>query len=75
MVDRINRMFRVIKDLEQELGGKPTPEDIAIAMEMDISKVNHLLDIIHHIRYWLSIFDIINIYGKNTGNESCWRSI
>lgn len=50
MVDRINRMFRVIKDLEQDLGGKPTPEDIALAMDLDISKVNHLLDIIRHPR-------------------------
>jgi RNA polymerase primary sigma factor len=43
MSDRIRRLYRVARELEQEYGRKPTAEEIAISMEMDPRKVQWML--------------------------------
>lgn len=43
MTDRIRRLYRVIRELEQEYGRKPTPEEIAKEMELEPSKVQWML--------------------------------
>ncbi len=43
MSDRIRRLYRVARELEQEYGRKPTAEEIAKVMEMDPRKVQWML--------------------------------
>jgi RNA polymerase primary sigma factor len=43
MSDRIRRLYRVARDLEQEYGRKATPEEIAQEMQMDPRKVRWML--------------------------------
>ncbi len=43
MSDRIRRVYRAARDLEQEIGRKPTPEEIAKVLEMDARKVQWML--------------------------------
>ncbi len=43
MSDRIRRLYRVARELEQELGRKPTPEEIALHMELDPRKVQWMM--------------------------------
>lgn len=43
MSDRIRRLYRVARQLEQEYGRKPTPEEIAVEMEMEPRKVRWML--------------------------------
>jgi RNA polymerase primary sigma factor len=43
MSDRIRRLYRVARQLEQEYGRKPTPEEIACEMEMEPRKVRWML--------------------------------
>jgi RNA polymerase primary sigma factor len=43
MSDRIRRLYRVARDLEQEYGRKPTAEEIAKEMEIDPRKVQWML--------------------------------
>ncbi|HYO89364.1 MAG TPA: sigma-70 family RNA polymerase sigma factor [Candidatus Limnocylindrales bacterium] len=43
MSDRIRRMYKTARDLEQENGRKATPEEIAVAMNVDLRKVRWML--------------------------------
>lgn len=45
MVETINRLARTQRQLVQELGRDPSPEEIAAEMELEIDKVNHILKI------------------------------
>ena len=43
MVETINKVIRVSRQLLQELGHDPTPEEIAEEMDMDVEKVREIL--------------------------------
>ncbi|NIS79932.1 MAG: RNA polymerase sigma factor RpoD [Anaerolineales bacterium] len=43
MSDRIRRLYKVARQLEQDLGRKPTPEEIAHMMEIDPRKVQWMM--------------------------------
>jgi len=45
MVETMNRLARTQRQLVQELGREPTPEEIANEMELEVEKVNHILKI------------------------------
>jgi RNA polymerase primary sigma factor len=45
MSDRIRRLYRVIRELEQEHGRKPTVEEIAAEMEMEPRKIQWMLKV------------------------------
>jgi RNA polymerase primary sigma factor len=45
MVDRIRRMYREVQDLQQELGQRPTPEEIAERMELPVERVRWMLKV------------------------------
>ncbi len=45
MVETINKVIRVSRQLLQELGHDPTPEEIAKEMDMDVQKVREILKI------------------------------
>ncbi|MGH2628865.1 MAG: RNA polymerase sigma factor RpoD [Anaerolineales bacterium] len=43
MSDRIRRLYKVARQLEQDMGRKPTPEEIAGVMEVDSRKVQWMM--------------------------------
>ncbi len=45
MVETINRLIRVSRQLLQELGREPTPEEIAEQMELSVDKVREIMKI------------------------------
>jgi RNA polymerase primary sigma factor len=45
MTDRIRRLFRVARELEQELSRKPTVEELAAQMELEPRKVQWMLKV------------------------------
>jgi len=45
VVEQINRLVRVQRDLERELGREPTPEEIAAELEIAVGKVREILKI------------------------------
>lgn len=45
MVENINRVQTVIRQLIQDLGREPTPEEIAAEMGEEVVKINHILKI------------------------------
>ncbi|MCR5774978.1 MAG: RNA polymerase sigma factor RpoD [Lachnospiraceae bacterium] len=45
MVETINKLIRVSRQLLQELGREPTPEEIAVQMNMPVDKVREILKI------------------------------
>jgi RNA polymerase primary sigma factor len=45
MTDRIRHMYKAARDLEQELGHPPSPEELAVKMETDTHKVNWMLQV------------------------------
>ncbi len=45
MVEKISRYVRAKKDLFQGLGREPSPEEIAAEMEVEVSKVRHIIKI------------------------------
>lgn len=45
MVETINRYLRTSRKMMQELGREPTPEEVAKAMEVDISKVREIIKV------------------------------
>ena len=45
MVETMNRLSRTQRQLVQELGREPTPQEIANEMELEVEKVNHILKI------------------------------
>lgn len=45
MIETINKMLRVNRQLTQELGREPTPEEIGREMDLDLSKVRYILKI------------------------------
>ena len=45
MIETINKLIRTSRQLVQELGREPTPEEIAIKMEVPVDKVRKVLKI------------------------------
>lgn len=45
MIETINKLIRVERQLVQDLGREPTPEEIAQEMGMDVDKVEHIIKI------------------------------
>jgi len=45
MSDRIRRLYKTARQLEQEMGRKPTPEEIAAAMDLEPRKVQWMLKV------------------------------
>jgi len=45
MIETINKLIRVERQLVQDLGREPTPEEIAQEMGLDIDKVEHIIKI------------------------------
>lgn len=45
MIETINKLIRVQRQLVQDLGREPTPEEIAQEMGLDIEKVEHIIKI------------------------------
>ena len=45
MVETINKLIRVSRQLLQELGREPTPEEIAEEMNMPVDRVREILKI------------------------------
>jgi RNA polymerase primary sigma factor len=45
MVETINKLIRVSRQLVQELGREPTPEEIAIEMDISVDRVREILKI------------------------------
>lgn len=43
MSDRIRRLYKIARELEQNIGHKPSPEEIADAMEIDSRKVQWMM--------------------------------
>jgi RNA polymerase primary sigma factor len=43
MSDRIRRLYKIARQLEQDLGRKPTPEEIASVMDVDSRKVQWMM--------------------------------
>lgn len=42
MVETINKLLRVQRQLLQELGREPTPEEMAVELEMDVERVREI---------------------------------
>ena len=45
MIETINKLIRVERQLVQDLGREPTPEEIAQEMSLDVEKVEHIIKI------------------------------
>ncbi len=45
MVETINKYIQVVRNLVQELGREPLPEEIAVEMNLDIKKVRHIIKV------------------------------
>lgn len=45
MVETINRFLRISRKLMQDLGREPTPEEIADAMEVDVTKIREIIKV------------------------------
>ena len=45
MTERIRRLYGTVQNLEQELGRRPTPEEIAAEMEQDVDRVRWMLKV------------------------------
>ena len=45
MVETISKFTQVKRHLLQDLGREPLPEELAMEMEMDVAKINHILKI------------------------------
>ncbi len=45
MIETINKVIRVSRQLVQELGREPTPEEIAMKMEMSVDKIRKIMKI------------------------------
>jgi RNA polymerase primary sigma factor len=43
MSDRIRRLYKIARQLEQDLGRKPTPEEIALELDIDPRKVQWMM--------------------------------
>jgi len=48
MTERIRQMYRTAQELEQELGRRPTPEEIAKKMEIAVEAVRSMMDASQH---------------------------
>lgn len=45
MVETINKYIQVVRNLVQELGREPLPEEIAVEMNLDVKKVRHIIKV------------------------------
>lgn len=48
MTERIRQMYRVAQDMEQNLGRRPTPEDIAMEMSLPLDTIRAMMDASQH---------------------------
>ena len=52
MVETINKLIRVSRQLLQELGREPTPEEIAEEMDLSVERVREILKISQNLYLW-----------------------
>ena len=52
MVETINKLIRVSRQLLQELGREPTPEEIAAELDMPVERVREILKILRNLFLW-----------------------
>ena len=45
MIETINKMMRVSRQIAQEIGREPTPEELAVHLEMPVEKVEQILEV------------------------------
>jgi RNA polymerase primary sigma factor len=45
MVETINRYLKISRKLMQDLGREPTPEEVALAMQVDVGKVREIMKV------------------------------
>jgi RNA polymerase primary sigma factor len=45
MIETINKMMRVSRQIAQEIGREPSPEELAIHLEMPVEKVEQILEV------------------------------
>ncbi|HXH72395.1 MAG TPA: RNA polymerase sigma factor RpoD [Mariprofundaceae bacterium] len=45
MIETINKMMRVSRQIAQEIGREPTPEELAVHLEMPVDKVEQILEV------------------------------
>lgn len=45
MIETINKMMRVSRRIAQEIGREPTPEELAVHLEMPVEKVEQILEV------------------------------
>ena len=48
MTDRIRRLYKAVRELEQDLGRKPTPEEIGTKLNVETRKVEWMLKVSWH---------------------------
>ncbi|XWX04362.1 sigma-70 family RNA polymerase sigma factor [Aggregatilineales bacterium SYSU G02658] len=48
MTERIRQMYRIAQNIEQEMGRRPTPEEIADEMELPVETVRSMMDASQH---------------------------
>jgi RNA polymerase primary sigma factor len=48
MTERIRQMYRIAQHIEQEMGRRPTPEEIADEMELPVETVRSMMDASQH---------------------------
>jgi len=48
MTERIRQMYRIAQNIEQEMGRRPTPEEIADEMDLPIETVRSMMDASQH---------------------------
>jgi len=45
MIETINKMMRVSRQISQEIGREPTPEELAVHLDMPVDKVEQILEV------------------------------
>jgi len=45
MIETINKMMRVSRQIAQEIGREPTPEELAVHLDMPVDKVEQILEV------------------------------
>ncbi|HVG83198.1 MAG TPA: RNA polymerase sigma factor RpoD, partial [Vicinamibacterales bacterium] len=58
MIETINKLIRTSRQLVQELGREPTPEEIAVKMEVPVDKVRKVLSILRGLNLQQSLLDM-----------------
>lgn len=45
MSDRLRQIYKIAREMEQDLGRTPTPQELAVRMDVDTTKVNWMLQV------------------------------